>query len=494
MIDRLPWIALFLGGVVLLRPLAAQQDGAADRLLTEAQRLERDGKLGEARTEYELLVQRFPATRQAELAQLALAEAYWSAGDAERARSTLDALTDNHPDSPTAAAAWVLRGRFLVEQATNRQELSDARTPFRRVPVLFGVNEYPQLGARVEARVRSGEVSLALGEPDRAALDFLEAIEDENRSSWLPRALYGFGRSLLEQGERAAAADALERVLREPDAGDRLRNDAATDLAFLDRHWIRPSLGRPRWSTARAVPGLELRKPQKLAVDAHGRALVWDEGLGQVLRLGADHKVESRSTQEQVRDLWWSREGLPFATVPDAVLILDDGSRQPLAAAGVALRDLGAGATGVLDERFVVDHDRKTLYQFDRKGESRALSTAAGDVVDLAVGIHGELLVLDRKKGEVARLGGLSANPGKSFAGAWRRPQALAVDSAGTVYVVDASTNTIDMRDAKGSSAGTIGPILPGGIELKSLEDVAVDAAGRLYLIDSRLAQLYVLE
>jgi tetratricopeptide repeat protein len=490
---RLPVIALVLGGLLLLRPLWAQQDAAAERLLAEAQRLARDGKPDEARTEYELLVQRFPGTNQAELAQVALAEAYWNAGDADRARTLLEKLTDDRPDSPNAAAAWVLRGRFLVERAANRQELSDARTPFRRVPVLFGATEYPRLEARVEARVRSGEVSLALGEPARAALDFLEAIEDENRSPWLARALYGFARSLLEQGDRVAASDMLERVLAEADAGDALRRDAATDLAFLDRHWLRPSLGQPRWATARAV-SIELRKPQKLAVAGDGRVLVWDEGLAQVLVLSADLEVESKSAQTQVRDVWWSSDGRPFATVPDGVIALSDGSRQPLSVGGTPMKDLDSGATGLLGEIFVVDRDRKAIYAFDRNGESKAISTAASDAIDIAVGSHGELLVLDRKKSDVARIGGLGAEPGKGFTGAWKRPHALAVDGADDVFVLDSSENTIEVRDKAGAKVASIGPVLPGGIELRSPEDIGVDGTGRLYIIDSRLAQLVVLE
>ncbi len=492
MISRARILALVAGGLLLLRPLAAQQD--AERLLGEARRLERDGKVAEARTEYEVLVQRFPDSSEAELAQLALAESYWRAGDAARAQGLLDALTGGRPDSPNAAAAWVLRGRFQAERAANRLELADARTPFRRVPLLFGIAEYPRLEARVESRVRAGQLSLELGEPDRAALEFLEAIEDENRSPWLPLALHGMARSLLDRGDRAAGADLLERVLRQPETDEALRREVTTELAFLERHWIRPSLKQPRWATARAVAGIELRKPEKLAVAADGRILVWDDGLAQVLILTADQRVESRSAQTQVRDIWWSPDGRPFAAVADAVIALPDGSREALTATGTPLRDLAAGATGRLGERYVVDRDRKTVYAFDRKGEAKALQTAAGDVVDLAVGGHGELLVLDRKKNDVSRLGGLAAEPTKGFAGSWRRAQALAVDSAGAIYVLDSSENKIDIYDANGSSGGSIGPVLPGGIELKSPEDIGIDGAGRLYVIDSRLAQLLVLE
>jgi TolA-binding protein len=493
MIRRALIAALLVGGALLLRPAAAQQEAAAERLLHEAQRLQREGKTDEARTEYELLVQRFPDRPEAEQAQLALAETYWQAGDADRARTLLDTLTNGKPDSPAAAAGWVLRGRFLVEQAATRAELEEARTPFRRVPVLFGSAEYPQLAARVEARVRSGEVSLLLGEPELAALDFVEAIEDEHQSSWLPRALYGFARSLLAQGDRVAGADTLQRVLAEPDAGDALRRDAAIDLAYLQRHWIRPAVGQPRWATARAVAGLTLGKPQKLAVSRDGRVLIWDDDQDQVLILGPTLEVESRSSQTQVRDVWWSADGRPYAALADAVVALDDGSRRELSGAGAALRDLAAGASGVLGELFVVDRDRKALLAFDRKGAAKTLSATAGDVVDLAVGSRGELLMLDRRKSDVSSIG-LDGAAARGFTGSWRRAQALAVDPSGNVIVLDGTENTIEVRDAAGEQIGEIGPVLPGGIELRSPEDVAVDGSGRLYVVDSRLAQLLILE
>lgn len=492
MIRRSLSAALLVGGALLLGPIAAQQESAAQRLLLEAQRLEREGKVDEARTEYELLIQRFPDEPEAERAQLALAEVYWEAGEADRARMQLDALISGRPDSPAAAAAWVLRGRFLVEQAANRAELAEARTPFRRVPVLFGAGEYPQLGVRAEARVRSGEVGLLLGEPELAALDFLEAIEDENRSPWRPRALYGFARSLLAQGYRVAGAETLQRVLEEPDADEPLRRDAAIDLAFLHRQWIRPSLGQPRWTTARVV-GVELRKPQKIAVSRDGRILVWDDGLGQVLQLSPDHEIVSRSAQTQVRDLWWSPDGEPFVAVADAVVGLASGTRQQLAVAGASLRDVGAAATGVLAETFVIARDRKALIAFDRRSGAQTLSAAAGDIVDLAVGPRGELFLLDRRKSEVSIIG-LDGVSGGGFTGSWRRPQALAVDASGNVLVLDGGENRIEIRDAAGERAGAIGPSLPGGIELRSPEDIAVDGAGRLYVVDSRLSQLVVLE
>ena len=94
MTSRARLFALLVGGLLLLRPLGAQQD-AADRLLGEARRLDREGKVDEARNEYELLVQRFPDSYEADLAKLALAESYWRAGEADRAEKLLDSISND---------------------------------------------------------------------------------------------------------------------------------------------------------------------------------------------------------------------------------------------------------------------------------------------------------------------------------------------------------------------------------------------------------------
>ena len=66
---------------------AAQQgDGAAARVWVQAQRLEREEKIDDARNEYNLLVSNFPDTSYAQEALLALARSY---------RSTDQVLTDS---------------------------------------------------------------------------------------------------------------------------------------------------------------------------------------------------------------------------------------------------------------------------------------------------------------------------------------------------------------------------------------------------------------
>lgn len=495
MIIRFRITPLLAGCLLALCPASGmQRDGASQRLLVDAQRLEREGRAEEARKEYELLVERFPQSGEAETALLALAESYWRAGQTQQATGVLDRLTGDYPDSPVAAAAWVLRGRFLVEDATNLQQLEEARTPFRRVPLLFGASEYPSLDARVEARVRSGEVQLMLGEPQLAAVVFLQAIEGENDSPWRPQALYGYARSLLDLGDWPAGAEVLQRVVDDAEADEALRMDASTDLGLVHRQWLRPSIGERPWSGSRSFPiaGVELRRPERLAADRHGRILLYDSGLQQVLLVSPAGEILQRSSQSQVRDVWFSPDGEPFVALEDAVLSFADGQRQTFTAQGAPVRDIGAGTTGILDQIFLLDRDEKTVWAFDRKGGARALITSAADVVDVGPGADGGILLLDRKQNQVSVLGPDGNLEGR-VSGDWRRPQAVTADRAGRLYVLDAGQESVFVLASGGQRVATVGPVL-GGVELRRPEDIAVDGQARLYIVDSRLSQVFIVE
>ena len=49
----------------------------------------------------------------------------------------------------------------------------------------------------------------------------------------------------------------------------------------------------------------------------------------------------------------------------------------------------------------------------------------------------------------------------------WREPYAVAVDAAGFIYVLDRGLKRVDVFDSFGVIRWTLGPMLPGGIELR---------------------------
>ena len=75
-----------------------------------------------------------------------------------------------------------------------------------------------------------------------------------------------------------------------------------------------------------------------------------------------------------------------------------------------------------------------------------------------------------------------------------RRPQALDVDELGNLYILDRDSGRISVYQPDGQLMATLGPQLPGGLELRNPLDLAVDGAGRLLVVDGKLSTLVVVE
>ena len=499
---------LFVSSVAL-----AQGDAAPQRLLQESERLERGGDFEGADLSYQLLIDRFPDSRQAELAMLALAGSAWRKGDVDAAHEQLETLIGAYPESPRAAIASVLQARYRIAEAEGAEDLRDARRLFDRVPLLFGPETYPTLGARVEAGVASGKVNLLLGEPRRAAKDFIRAIEDEAPSQWLAAARLGLAESLLMEGDWVAAAEVLQRVADTPDAtpdadspgddspGDDSPGDtgpaaeARRRLTFIHRQWLRPSLGQTPWSSSRAVTGAQWDKPARVAAGAAGRILVLDTGIRQVLSLAAQGASVARTEGRDVRDVWWSSAGWSYLTDAQAVRGLENSVRQSFAISAdkqQIAKNIAAGYRGLFGHWLLVDRERKGLMIYRSDGEF-VRQISGQEIVDVARGPHGQALILDRRGRRVTRLGIDFENLGATT-GNWRRAEAITSDAAGNVYVLDTAERTITMLDAALESRGTIGPRLPGGLELRGPVDLSIDDEGRLYVVDTKLKQVLVLE
>jgi glucose/arabinose dehydrogenase len=86
------------------------------------------------------------------------------------------------------------------------------------------------------------------------------------------------------------------------------------------------------------------------------------------------------------------------------------------------------------------------------------------------------------------------ANKRRGWAGGLRKPVSLAIDEAGNVYILDRDTSRIEILDPNGQKLDALGPVLPGGVELKRPLDVTVDGAGRIFLIEDKPAGLVVVE
>jgi len=497
---RFALLALVCLGL-LTTAAAWAQDPAAVRLLREAERLVEGGDPGSALEELELLIQQFPRDPLAPRALLRMAELQIGRSDRAAAETTLERLLAEHARSAEAATAMTRKAELAVLDATSSAELEEARTTFRRVPLLYGRDAFPALQARRHARMASGELSLLLGEAAAAAADFVAAIEDEPPSAALGRAQLGLARAWILTGDLEAAAEVLERLAAadEATAEAAVRARARVELGLLHRRLLRPRLGLGHFlSSGRlAAPGLALREPAGVAAAGDGRIVVVDPRLESVVLLEKDGSVLTKQSLRGAHRPGWRDGAEPFVTT-DAGLAMPFGGA-PLTfndpRRNAPLKNLVAAAAGTFGDYFVVARGSKGLLHLrDAGGGRELLAEQRGEIVDVARGPQGSIYALDGRGGAVLRLDRDGHTQGVVVRGNWKRASALDVDRLGFLYVLDRGNRRVELYGADGTRLAALGPSLGGGVELRAPVDLAVDGSGRVFVADEKLPFLVILD
>ena len=518
--ERLPSVAgprpllrcLFRHGplLLLLLPLvvlpASAQDPAAERLLLEAERLVKAGEVDAAVQEYLLLAQQFPGDALRPKALLAVANIRDAAGDVSGAQSVLQTVLQDHPRTPEAAEAFFLQGQLQSLDARLESDLETARTTLRRIPLLYGAESFPDLPVRARARVRSAEIGLALDDLETAASELVAVIEEEPAGGIGGRARLLYAETLLRQGQTAAAVDVLNRLaegLADDDTPVELpqadRDRARRKLTLIHRHLLRPQAGESRFRTAQRFPkGANLERPAGVAASEDGQCLVVDERTDSLLLLDAEGKVLERRVLEKPGRPGWLGD-TAYAVSDQQIQLPFEGQRvtflEPRSGREVVLDDLQAAERGLFGHWFVLAKGWRSLLAFEgpRKG-SELLAKDRPDFKDVARDRQGRILVLDGRGERVSRIEHDRRYGGTVVQGSWRRPEALAVDGLGHIYILDRGEKVITLYSETGQRLATLGPTLPGGIALDSPVDLTVDGSGRLFIADSGLSSLVVLD
>lgn len=484
-------------GAWLVAAGVAAQDPAAERLLGEAERLALGGDPAAAAGELKLLVERFPGDRTAPRALLRLAELERDGGDVEAARDTLRRLLDDHARAPEAAEGLVLQARLLLASAASTQDLAAAQNVFRRVSLLFGREAYPALEARLEARIASGELALQTGDPATAAAELVAALEDEPPAPAHARARLALARAWLATGDWRAAASVLEETAANDESAPRAA--ARQLLSLIHRRLLRPLAGERPWLTSGRFPpaGADLREPSGVAAAADGRLLIVDARLPLVLLLAADGHEIARQSLDDVSAPGWLSSGHPFVVAGGGVTLPFDATTYAFSepGKGAPLKNLVTAAPGTFGDWFVAARgSRNVLHIPAGRPGSELLAASRPEVVDLAYDAEGRIYALDERQAEVTRIGRDGASEGVVASGDWKKPAALALDALGNLYVLDRGHRTVDLIAPDGRRLAQVGPDLGGGIELRNPVDVAVDGGGRLFIADTRLPFVVMLD
>lgn len=496
---------VLLGGLLLLTAGAAAQGEAATRMLREAERQFASGNETAALTEYQAVVSSFPGTSAAAQALLATAQLHLARGRTPDAVAATDRLIADYARLPETAAGIVLQAEARRREARSLADLEEIRTLLRRVGNLFPATSYPDLEARARAHTMSAEIDLLRGEYATAAGELLAAIEGEPASRARTRAHVELAIAVLlnpdqDQTDVIGAIQSLQSAVDEIPAAEGAAADPQVErardlLTLLHRTWLRPRNGQPMWQTGRVLEGVTLRKPRGVA-GGHGGLIVATDGASGVI-VGGDGKVIATQVL---------RDGARPSAGGDGTLLLASSGEvfehptrktETFAFLRDKLQDLGkivTAARGSFGEWLVLDRGLGAVAVLSREERSlRELPATRAEVVDFALGPLGRIYVLTSREPRVL-IYGPDFQQLQAIAGSWQRPHALDVDSLGNVYVLDRASRTIEVRDRTGASLATIGPTLPGGIALRNVEDIAVDARGRLLVIDEDVPGVLVLE
>lgn len=409
------------------------------------------------------------------------------------------------------AAAEVARTPAEVQAARNQLlELS------RRYPRAL----YPRFAGRSRALVEAAFLGRRLGLSNAAAGELLNVLEREGVNEWTARAHLELAELVLDNGDWRLAADhfwqarqgALRETNAEPDESPHAVDVARLALERMTRIHrliLRPEAGHSPWTKARVylphdyLPDkLQLKKPRFVAAGPGGELLMTDDS--RAVLLDADRKVAAtrelkglaRPSLGPAGPLGGLSAILPTAS---AVMTAGDPSAVTLERpSGGRLDQIVTAHRGPFGHWTVLSRRTNRVLRYLPHGRLHDYSKAAmARPVDLAFGPAGNVHVLDAGSRETpATVLTLAADGSleSSFSAAWQRPAALDVDPFGNRYVLEQRTNRVFVYDADGNPLSTLGPILPGGIELRAPTDLAVDGMGRLFIAEGRLATVLAVE
>ena len=281
---------------------------------------------------------------------------------------------------------------------------------------------------------------------------WLERIETTPVSAATATAALALGTAWLRDGDWEAASEALQEALEVAVELDEtaVATRAGQLLSAIHRLHLRPIGGSGPWRTARVFQprGLTLKKPAGVAARGDGELLVVDENLDLVIAVTLGGAIDRRWSVARAERPSWSPTG-------EVQVETRTGLRE-LTAATAPAADATAAPAGTRGDR----------------------------VVDVARDNAGDWWVLKRDP-VLIRMSRGGAPLGSVALPDMRRPAALSVDALGNQYVLDRGEKRVIVLRRTGGVLATLGPSLPGGVELSRPVDIAVDQTGRLFIADT---------
>ncbi|MBI2567276.1 MAG: tetratricopeptide repeat protein [Candidatus Schekmanbacteria bacterium] len=449
---------------------AAVDEQLARGLYDNAVSLLKAGKPEPALADFAKVYTSFADSELADDALFAVGQYHFDAGHLVDARAAFQAIIDRYVTKPAAPGAYYFRAVVATVPTFSGFDLDDAYADFLRVARLYPESEWVD-----QALLGAGKVSLRLGELGEAArlMETLLAASPEADLSARARLVLGY--CLALRGRPTAAMEAFQAVIdASPESSHAQRALGLT--SSLLRLYVPPSRGRPRFSRDQAF-ALQNDIPQKpIAIAIEPTA--WENGAGELLWVadaGRDLAIAFDLSGQRTAEIPAQRardiNAGPFGrlwVVADAIVRPKDGRPTTLKVAELKAKGKG-------DQ------------QDDRTVPLSNLVTAAEDG-------RGGVLVIDSDYDLPQQLNSELAHLGPLASASDRTPADLAVDHTGRIYLLQARKGFALSRYATDGRYLDGIPFAGTGYELKSPERVALGQLGELAILDQRGRQILLFD
>ena len=487
------WLVAAAVAVAAPSPTTAQgSEDLARRQYESGLTFVQNGRYSEALKDFQAVVDSFGKTAVADDALLQIAQHHLDvAGDQGAAQAATDRLLKEYPASDSAPMAYVLVGRLTIARSQAPADVDAALASFDRVPRLF-----PASPAVAAARYFSGETMRIVGRNDDALQQFRRVTLEYPQSTWAARANLAASANLVATDRATQAFARLQRI-RQQFPGTVEAAMALNYNTILHRLYLRKPA--PYAFSGRFI-GAErdrFRDVFGLVVDPGGRVL-----LGHKQGIAVfDAKGTLTRNLAAVEPTAVFVEGHDRIVVARRTMLVPDGAAPVTIQVPVPGRvpreveEIPAAITLSTGDRLLVDRKAKTVVRVSQAGKFVS-NFATVDAEKIARNGFDNVAMIDRDSKAIVIVNregkNLSKIPAKGQTYQLEDPSDIAYDALGHLYVLDSRRATIHVFNPRSRLIASIA--VPGKTAgaMQRPRAMALDAAGRLYVFDDSTQRIQV--
>jgi TolA-binding protein len=457
-----------------------------------------NGRFQEALKDFKAVVEQYPDSSVADVALLQIASYELDvAGNPAGAQEAAEALLKKYAQSNSAPMAYVVLGRVAMAKGRTVEDTDAAIASFERVGMLF-----PRSDAVPAALYYAGEALRLLDRNEDATARYREVTGKYPRSFWSARAQIGMALTLARSGQPARAIEELQRVrVRFPDS--REAASAAGLNTILYRLYILPATNRPSYAYAnKTLGGGPTGKVKNLVALAFGpsdnaamaseSSISFYDKAGTLSRSLTVNPTYGVSFGPDGRPVVAGKGSVRFDPDPPILLSTPKPDKTPR-----PLDEIRAAVVQKTGDLLVADADSKSVQRFGSSG--RYIGPFVGiDASRLAINALDQTLILDRDTKSVVLVdrGGKTlrklVNKGTGYE--FKNPVDISFDPFGHIYVLDRDSASVYVFTSNGNLVVSFNVPEKNPGAFRKARALALDSAGRLYVYDERTENVLIFQ